>query len=92
MAKSFFHLTPDNDPHAHGPRICADCAAEMAEEPEAERTANRQAAIALGNALLEALDAYTDVHEDTTYRHIFEGLAFLHWMLQRERDEEEADA
>lgn len=91
MSQSFFSLTPHNDPH-HGPHICADCAADMSAEPEAESKANMDAAIALGHALLEALDAYTDLHEETTYRHIFEALAYIHWRLQRERDEDAADA
>ena len=90
MPQSFFHLTPNHD--AYGLHICAECAATQAGEPEAVRQGNMRAAIALGDALLEALDAYTDRHDETTYRHCFEALAYMHWYLRREHAEEEADA
>lgn len=86
MTNSFFHLTPDNDDGR--PHICADCAAEIAAEPDAETHANMDAAIALGDHLLEAIDTYADIHEHTTYRHIFEALAYMHWMLHREMEED----
>ena len=89
-ARTFFQLAPAND--VPGPHICMDCAATIAKESEAESLANMEAAIALGNSLLEALDVYTDAHEETTYRHIFEALAYISWCLQQERDEEAYDA
>lgn len=91
MAESFDHLTPNPDAHSHGPLICTDCLAERAAESETERTANFEAAKAIANALLQALDTHTEAHEDTTYHQIFEGLAILHWFLQRERDEDDAE-
>lgn len=68
---------------------CPDCAAVLAEESEAERPAHMHAAIALGEALLEALEDYADDHEDLTYRQIFEALAYMHWKLERDLDEDE---
>lgn len=86
MAQSFYHLTPHNDPQE--PYICEDCRAMSAEEEQALR----QAAFDIGEALLDALDTYTDVNPETSYRAIFLALRYMDWRLRHECEEDAADA
>jgi hypothetical protein len=83
MAQSFFQLTPITEPP---PDAYEDSFTQ------AEQDALLTDAMALGETLSDAIDAYAASHPGLSYGVILEALRYLQWCMQRELDEESADA
>ena len=92
MARSFFHLAPDNDPcpitepYSYcNPDDCADYS-------EVEHDAILQESEGLTDALFDALDAYSEAHPQLTYEVILHAIDCLAYCIRQQMGEDTADA
>lgn len=94
MSQSFFHLTPDNDPHQASSRgSLSYCAGEeCATYTEEEHATLMAEANVLTEAFFSAINTYSEAHPELSYDVILHAIDCLAYCVNRQMDEAVADA
>jgi hypothetical protein len=94
MSQSFFHLVPDNDPL---PELSSEtftyCNPDNCDAyTEEEHDAIMQESEGLSAALFAALDAYSEDHPELSYAVVLHAIDCLAYGVNRQMQEDTADA